>query len=226
MEREDITKFTNSVILLSKLFTTIEDRFLKQKLYEKLSDFVSVFVEHERKNVAQFPHIVQREHVAQCGNKDLLNSINNLLDYLEYLVHISKDNATPLLIAQRNLLKFKLHILQKNKKEKVGRAPLTSDVQRPSDVANLPSEVPVTASVAISKPSVRNKPARLVLKTDSNKEQIFNYIKKTPDVRTKEIMSEFSALSGRTVKRNLKELADEGFVKKRSGGEAVYYPCG
>src|SRR3989344_5220271 len=158
--------------------------------------------------------------------RDLLNSINNLLDYLEYLAHISENNTSSLLVAQRNLLKFKLHILQKNKKEKVGRAPLTSDVQRPSDVANLPSEVPVTASVAISKPSVRNKPARLVLKTDSNKEQIFNYIKKTPDVRTKEIMSEFSALSGRTVKRNLKELADEGFLKKRSDGAAVYYTCG
>jgi DeoR/GlpR family transcriptional regulator of sugar metabolism len=60
----------------------------------------------------------------------------------------------------------------------------------------------------------------------TNKDQIFNYIKKTPDIRTKEVMTEFSALSGRTVKRNLKELIDEGFLKKKSDGVAVYYTCG
>jgi len=243
MEKEDILKFTNSVILLSKLFTTVEDRFLKQKLHDKLSDFVSAFVVEQHsvnvaqtelrnisKNVAQFSHVVQREYVAQRGHKDLLNSINNILDYLEHLAHISKDNTTPLLVAQRNLLKFKLHILQKSKIVKKAKeeseTSLTSDVQRPFDVANFPSEVPVTASVAISKSVLSAQRKNNFGTGTSNKEQIFNYIKKTPDIRTKEIMSEFSALSGRTVKRSLKELTDEGFLKKRSDGAAVYYTCG
>ncbi|MBI2674251.1 MAG: DeoR family transcriptional regulator [Candidatus Yanofskybacteria bacterium] len=250
MEREDITKFINSIILLSKLFTTTEDRFLKQKLYDKLSRFVSAFVTERKNNysyasynlgfrninnVAKSNDIVQRStNVAQYHHQNLLNSTDNILDYLEYLAHISKNNTTPLLVAQRNLLKFKLHILQNNKVSKNEKrvsetslvsdvAPLTSDTPRPSDAVH--SSI-ISPAILVSKPSARNKPARLALKTDSNKEQIFNYVKKTPDVRTKEIMSEFSALSARTVKRNLKELADEGFLKKRSDGVAVYYTCG
>ena len=65
-----------------------------------------------------------------------------------------------------------------------------------------------------------------MLKYDSNKERIFNFIQKTQEVRTKDIMSEFNILSSRTVKRNLKELTDQGFVKKIVEAGAVYYTCG
>lgn len=217
MEREDVLKFTNSVILLSKLFARIEDKFLKQKLHGKISDFVFVFIEQKNihsstshksgfrnaESVAKSDEIVQREHVAQSRHKDLINAINNLIDYLEHLAHISKNNTTPLFLAQRNLLKFKLHILKKNKVCKSAKG--------------------VTAEITTSKLSVKPGSVRLALKSNSSKERIFSFIKKTPDVRTKEVMSEFSALSSRTVKRNLKELTDEGLLKKRSDGVAVYY---
>lgn len=196
MKREDISKFTNAVILISKLFMTTDDRFLKQKLHGKISDFVSAFVE-QKSIYSPMSHNV--------AHQTLLNSINNLIDFLEHLVHTSKTNTTPLLVAQRNLLRFKLHILQQSKKRKGG----TSDIQRPSDVVNSVSP----------KPSARKSR----LKVDSNKERIFNYIKKTPDARARDVMTEFSALSGRTVKRSLKELTDEGFLKKISDGAAVYY---
>ena len=202
MEREDISKFTNSIILISKLFTMMEDRFLKQKLHGKLSDFVSAFM--EQKNA----HSPTSYNV----NSDFKNSLNVLLDYLEYLAHISKNNTTPLLIAQRNLLKFKLHILQSNRDRKNTKG--VSKILQPH-------EVPVTARVAISKSSVRT--SRICLAPNSSKERIFNFVKKTPDARTKDIMSEFNVLSGRTVKRSLKELTDGGFLKKRSDGAAVYY---
>ena len=219
MEREYVSKFTNSVILLSKLFSATEDRFLKQKLHRKLTYFVFAFLEqysisreHRFHNVisaTKSDNTVQCEHVAQCQDKALLNSINSLLDYLDYLAYISKGNATPLFLAQRNLLKLKLHILRQNKKEKTER-PITN------------------AKFAFNE---RERDSSVQRKKNfgmgtTNKERIFNYIKKTPDVRTKEIMSEFSALSGRTVKRSLKELLDEGFLRKRSDGAAVYYTCG
>ncbi|MBI4160729.1 MAG: winged helix-turn-helix domain-containing protein [Candidatus Yanofskybacteria bacterium] len=273
MEKEDILKFTNTIIVLSKLFTTMEDRFLKQKLHGKLSDFVFAFVTEQKNNyphtsrnlgfrninnIAKSDDIVQRStNVVQYHHRNLLNSINNLLDHLEYLAHISKDNTTPLLVAQRNLLKFKFRVLQKDKKGKVDRAPLTSDVVPLTSEAPRPSDVrpPVPASggssgvvvnsdvvnsaILISRPAAEVEqvfgkqgpvPSAQRKKNfgtgTTNKEQIFNYIKKTPDIRTKEIMSEFSALSGRTVKRSLKELTDEGFLKKRSDGAAVYYTCG
>lgn len=197
MDRENILRFTNSIVLLSKLLTNVEDKFLRRKLYEKMFDMVSVFIAHKN-NSSPTSH-----------NQNLLNSINNLLDYLEYLAHISEDNTSPLLFAQRNLLKFKLHILKQKKKEKSSMKSSSSEVLSSDAV-----------SLLIPKSSVRVKPR---IKSDSNKERIFNYIKKTPEVRTKDVMREFSALSGRTVKRSLKELTDEGFLKKISDGASVYY---
>lgn len=214
MDRENILRFTNSIVLLSKLLTKIEDKFLRRKLYEKIFDMVSVFVINKN-NSSPASH-----------NQNLLNSINNLLDYLEYLAHISEDNVVPLLFTQRSLLKFKLHILKRNKDltaQSGKKASGTSDVASTSDVVNLPSKIPVMANVKISKPSARTKFTRLALKSNSNKERIFHFVRKMPNVRTKDVLSEFSALSGRTVKRSLKELTDNGFLMKRSDGVAVYY---
>ena len=56
-----------------------------------------------------------------------------------------------------------------------------------------------------------------------NKQKILNYIKRSPNSRTRDIIYEFSVLSERTVKRNLKELVGEGLVKKFSKDNAVYY---
>ena len=215
MEREDVLKFTNSVILLSKLFTTVEDKFLKRKLYEKLSDFVSAFMEQKSASSSASHNI----------DLNLKNSTNNLLDNLEYLAHISKNNVTPLLIAQRNLLKFKLHHILKQNEE--GKTDKTSNTQQ--SLERLVSEHPATETELVLS---KQKPTLLAQRRNNfgtgitTKERIFNYIKKTPDVRTKDVLNEFSALSGRTVKRSLKELIDGGFLRKRSDGIAVYYTCG
>ena len=61
------------------------------------------------------------------------------------------------------------------------------------------------------------------LKESSNKERIFNFIKRSPNSRTKEIIDEFNILSERTVKRNLKELTTEGLVRKLAKDKGVYY---
>lgn len=207
MEKEDTLKFTNLIILLSKLFMTLEDRFLKQKLHSKILDFVSAFIE-QRTKLSPTP-------TSHNINLDLKNSVNNLVDYLEYLIHISKENTTPLFLAQKNLLKFKLYILRKSKVKESARIPKNS----------MTSETPIAVdtSATVLRSSLIPKISRLALRPDSNKERIFNFIKKIPDVRTKDIMSEFNALSGRTVKRSLKELTEEGWLEKRSDGVAVYY---
>ncbi|OGN02507.1 MAG: hypothetical protein A2655_02165 [Candidatus Yanofskybacteria bacterium RIFCSPHIGHO2_01_FULL_43_42] len=235
MEKQDILKFTNSIVLLSKLLTGVEDKFLREKLYGKMANMVSAFVEHRTDRIVLSHNSEPRNannpiksddarrdpnYVAQYRQVNLLNSVDNLLDYLEYLAHISKNDTTPPLLAQRNLLKFKLHILKRNRD-----AGFTKGVSETTGVLDIShsSDVPVTAGIVISKPSTKTKTPRLALKSNSNKERIFNYIKKTSDVRAKDVMNEFNALSGRTVKRSLKELTDEGFLKKRSDGIAVYY---
>ena len=213
-----MSKFTNSVILLSKLLTTIEDRFLEHKLRGKISDFVSAFVEEKN---SRSPDIVQHNMSHNVVRQNLLNSINNLLDHLEYSSHILKGNATPPLLAQINLLKFKLYVLKCHKAEKVSKMSLAPAVE---DLASSVSFV--KPSSALKSPSKIKRADRQTLKSDSNKERIFNFIQKTQEVRSRDIMSEFNVLSSRTVKRNLKELTDDGFVKKIVEGGAVYYICG
>lgn len=201
MEREDILKFTNSVILLAKLLTKIEDKFLAQKLHNKISGMVSAYIVQHSMNVAQYHH------------SELLNSMNSILDFLELLAHNSRPDTTPLLLAQKNLLKFKLYIL---KQTNLGTMKARSAIK-----VNEP--LPSTPEIQTPKPVLKNKSLRPVLKSDSNKEKIFNFIKRSPDIRAKEIIDKFSILSDRTVKRNLRELTDEGLLKKKLENGAVYY---
>lgn len=206
MEREDTQKFTNSVILLSKLLVKIEDKFLARKLYEKIADFILAFVEQKSRSSITSHNI---------NYVNLANSFTNLLDYLEYLAHISKD-IIPLLVAQRNLLKFKLYVLKqggRNRDIKIGEFSKISAT----------SDVPMPAEVLTLKPSSKIKTVRPIPKSNSTKERILNFVRKFPDVRTKEIIDKFNALSGRTVKRNLRELTSEGLLEKKSESGAVYY---
>ena len=219
MGKEDILKFTNSIIILSKLLAKIEGRFLVEKLYGKISDMVSAFIGqceyaaqiglHNAESVVKPNNVRQHNMSHNVAYQNLLNSINGALDYLEYLEHDSKSDTTPLLLAQKNLLKFKLHVLKRNQVVKPER-------NKVEDKATNVSEIGL-------KPILKHKTVRSALKLDSNKEKIFNFIKKFPDARTKEIIDEFNALSDRTVKRNLKELIDEGFLKKKSEGGAMCY---
>ena len=44
MEEESLKNFTNSVIFLVKLFAGLKDKFLAQKLYDKISGFVAGYI--------------------------------------------------------------------------------------------------------------------------------------------------------------------------------------
>src|SRR3989344_5969326 len=217
MEREDTLKFINSVVLLSKLLAKVEERFLAEKLYGKISDMVLVFIEYvvetelrRAESIAKSNSAAQHPiNVAQYYYKNLLNSIRGVLDCLEYLEHDTKNNITPLLLAHKNLLKLKLHILKHSQ--------VTKLIEKKTE------SQPTSVSEIKIKPALKNKAAGSPLKSNSSKEKIFNFIKRFPDVRTKKIISEFNALSDRTVKRNLKELIDEGLLKKKSEDGAVYY---
>ena len=68
-------------------------------------------------------------------------------------------------------------------------------------------------------PKVSDKPAKL----NQSKLKILNFIKSYPDTRAKDIINEFSALSDRTVKRNLTELLKMRMIKKRVDNKATYY---
>ena len=137
------------------------------------------------------------DNVAQY-NPTLLTSINSLLELLEYLEHSKAVAVPPLLYARRNLFSLKLQTMRAAEKPKV--------IEREKK----------EFSPAIPK-------QKKDISVSGNKERIYNYIKRSPNSRTKDIIYEFSVLSDRTVKRNLKELVSEGLVRRVAKDKAVYY---
>ena len=196
MEEESLKNFTNSVIFLVKLFAGLKDKFLAQKLYDKISEFIAGYIKlFDEKGE---DHSMSHNIVAI----ELKNTVNNLLEFLDYLEHSKLVMTTPLLYACRNLLDFKLNLIKLHHRS-VQSAPKPKD-DKP--VPFIPKNI-----------KHRN------LRESSNKERIFNFIKHAPNSRTKEIIEEFGVLSERTVKRNLKELITEGLVRKWAKDNGVYY---
>lgn len=197
MEEESLKNFTNSIIFLVKLFAGLKDKFLAQKLYDKISGFIVGYIKlfnSKEEDSETVSHNITA--------KDLKNILDGLLELLDYLEHSKLSSTTPLLYARKNLLNFKLELI------KLRHEPVRT-VPKPKE-----NKPPVLVP--------RNVQSRN-LKESSNKEKIFNFIKHSPNSRTKEIIEEFSILSERTVKRNLKELTTEGLVRKFAKDNGVYY---
>lgn len=188
MQEESVKSFINTVIFAARIFPGLKDKFLARKLYDKLSDFVLTYSDKAGGNVAQY------------SQGEVLVSINNLLELLDYLEHSKTSALTPLLYSRRNLLVLKLQLIR--------------TAEKPSSIEKERKEV----SPAIPRIKIKKE-----TNVGGNKEKIFNYIKRSPNSRTKDIIYEFSILSERTVKRNLRELVDDGLVKKVSKDKAVYY---
>src|SRR3989338_3517681 len=200
MVEDSLKNFISSIIFLVKIFSGLKDKFLAQKLYDKISGFIVGYVKLfglRGEGSDSMSHNVVL--------KDLLNSVNGLLELLDYLEHSKVVSISPLLYACRNLLDLKLSLIKSRQHQLAPSAPKPKEDK---------SVIFVSKNV---KP--RNS------KENSNKERILNFIKKSPNSQTKEIIYEFSLLSNRTVKRNLKELLDEGFIKKISKDNTVYYNC-
>lgn len=193
---EERTKnFINTVIFVSRIFSDLKDKFLARKLYDKLSDFISTYALPPRDNVAQYQYVAQYYH-------QLKITTDSLLELLDYLEHSKMVAVTPLLYARRSLFAFKLQLIRIQPESN----PPAGGVEKESK------------AVSPDMPKIKKE-----INLSGNKQKILNYIKRSPDSRTKDIIYEFSVLSERTVKRNLKELVSEGLVKKSSKDKAVKY---
>ena len=207
MQEESVKNFINTVIFTAKIFSGLKDKFLARKLYDKLSDFVLAYSDKAKG---------AGSNVAQSGQQDLLVSVNNLLELLDFLEHSKTIAPTPLLYVRRNLLALKLQSIRTVKK------PNIIEKEKPSSQAQVEGKGTSSAVPKINlRPELKSKEKETSV--GGNKEKIFNYIKRSPNSRTKDIIYEFSILSKRTVKRNLKELVDDGLLKKVAKNKAVYY---
>ncbi len=198
MEEKSFKNFANSIISLVKLLVGLKDKFLAQKLYNKTVGLIAGYIgllNYREGNNSIASHNIKAN--------DLKNIVDGLLDFLELLEYSKYVSPTPLLYARKNLLNFKLDLVRK-----FYHKPIQTVFKQ-----NENKPTPVTFRKTLQKNH----------KGNSNKERIFNFIKHSPNSRTKEIVEEFSALSERTVKRNLKELIQEGLVSKEAKNNAVYY---
>ena len=206
---DSVKNFINTVIFVSRIFSGLKDKFLARKLYNKLSDFIAAYIAQRgfsNINVAKSGYIVQHRDVAQYSQLDIKVATDSLLDLLDYLEHSKAVVATPLSYARRSLFALKLQLIRIQPKQHIVKKERAASRAAPK--INL-------------RPELRSREKEINL--SGNKEKILNYIKRSPDSRTKDIIYEFSVLSGRTVKRNLKELVDDGLLKKVSKDKAIYY---
>lgn len=205
-KEESVRQFTQAVILLAKMFPLIKDDFFAQKLQHKMSDFILAYSEFLSSGG-------DKPDVAQSADpkRALIQNIDALVDHLDYFQHLSAVSATPLLSAKYILMRLKVLVMQ----TQPAARPEPEDT--PAASGGLPAQNISPAAGGSGKP--KDSLAGL----NENQEKIFGFIKNSPDVRAKDVIDEFSVLSERTVKRNLKELLRSGMIQKRSENRAVYY---
>ncbi|MBI2065021.1 MAG: hypothetical protein HYT62_03160 [Candidatus Yanofskybacteria bacterium] len=210
MKIEDIANhFTKTLVLIASFSATLEDIFLAKKLQDKMEILISSYIrlagQEEDSNVAQY-YITEK----------LISEIDETLGLFEIINRFGViKKTTPLLLASRSLLSLKLELIKiKNglyagsrEKERDSKVSVANNNFRTSPISRTPSQKNIYQDRELN----------------PNKEKILNFIKRSPHTRTKDIIHEFSALSDRTVKRNLGELLRVGLVNKKIENKAVYY---
>ena len=194
--------FSRTIIFLAEINNLIEDKFFYEKFGVKISNLLDsyiIFSSRSGDNVAQY----------QMANTKVIESLDNILEMFEELKYLNLIRYSPLFLqAQKNLLEFKLELkeygnkLPKFKSESVETKELEKQTDQKSTIGNI----------------IKKNP-----KLNQSKKRILEFIRNSPNTRTKDIISEFNALSDRTVKRNLTDLLRTGLIKKRIDSKAVYY---
>lgn len=146
-------------------------------------------------------HSTKKEHP-----QEYIQSWKSVDRLLEEIIYVSQSGRVALAISRERVLYYLREMILESRSLKVQEA------------ASLPPSAP--------RPSVetfRTKPLKSLLQINPTHVKILEFIRRAPERRPKEIIDEFSALSGRTIKRGLKELSQEGFIIKKSENRAVYY---
>lgn len=188
--------FVTSFLSLSRIFSYAKDSFWQQKIYDRLINLSTAFINFEiclsrgtQGNVAQS---------TEFGR--LISSIDSCFELIELLEHYNEIGVTPLFGAKRSTLNFKLKLLASLSREQKQQERIVEKAPR------VDAEIP-----------------RQVNKLNSNKERVLEFIKTTGEARTKDIISVFPNISERTVKRALKELLSLKLVVKKVKDNGVFY---
>jgi DNA-binding MarR family transcriptional regulator len=198
MQDDHLKQFTVTVILLARVLGDVKDRVILRRMHADMISWIQAYIRLPRESY----------HVAQSESfYGLKSSYGNLTRDLEDLEHFHLCPPTPLAQTQRALCQWYKLILEQagaSHRRKEEKAP----VQERGVVASLEKQG-----------STKEQPLSL----SDNQQKILSFIRSSPDARTKDIIDEFSSLSDRTIKRNLRELADAGLITRRAGLRAAFY---
>ena len=208
MAEDSLKNFVDSVIFLTRVFNGLKDGFFIRRLYFKIYDFTSAYLAflNKGKGSTEFD-VAQYE-----PGRNLINKVNNLCELLDYIEHSDSSINNPLLISRKKLLELKIKLLNHIKEIKPNAKPAEQNKKR------IVSNQTVKKDAEISVDAVENINVLSV-----NKEKIMDFVKRFKNVRAKDIVDNFDSLSIRTIKRNLKELTDKGYLVRKSENSAVFY---
>lgn len=194
--------FTATIILLARICNLVGDKFF----YDKFENKMRILLED---SIFLFGRGGDSVAQRQVLNERVLKSLNDVLEIIDELEYLSFLKASPLILeARKNLLLLKFEAV------KSGGELINISAKKPEKHAE---EKQMDDQIAQAKPVRKN------LRLNQSKKKILEFIKASPNTRTKDIISEFNAMSDRTVKRNLTDLLHSGFIKKRVDNKAVYY---
>ncbi len=200
-ERQQL--FLKVITPLFQAQQTVLDSFFNNRLNQEIESILEKHI--------QYCLIGEDQIRRQQANRDYIKALKNIVTFIEEIIYLKKGESIPLAIAHERLLFYLREILR--------------------DIKSFDLETP-TVSVEIVKPEKEihqedipeRKPIRIREKrSNSSRNNILEFLRLAPERRSREIINEFSALSERTVKRNLKELSNEGLIVKKSENRAVYY---
>lgn len=195
--------FFEAFFSLTRLFLSVKDNFLKQKLAKKIEEFfmaaqdsahVSRSVEFEPSQVDLAPY--QRKAVLKL-------IIEELNEFIDLLIHFKISDLSPALLAQKKLLVFYLEIINC----------LVSKTE-----AAKPKLIHNKGLTFFADKFVKGK-------TKHSKERIIEYLKTRPfGAQVKEMVSVFqNQFSRRTLQRHLNDLLEENvLVKNKDDGFPRY----
>ena len=202
MNQEELLKnFINVLIQITKLSIQLEDSFFANKLGNRISKFIRSFIDY-----CVFAKNAKSKD--ELGFYKLLIICDTLAELAEEMVYLGFLNfSVTVPEAKKNLLIFKLNLIR-YQSQILDQEVNKNTIEKTNDRQETNSVV---------------KKSKKFIKLNLSKQKILSFIKTYPDIRTKDIISEFSALSDRTVKRNLTELLRIGIIKKRVDNKATHY---
>ncbi len=191
--------FVQTLQALLQAQQEVSDIFFNRRLSNAIA---SVIESHIRYHGAKKDHA---QEYAQAS-KEYIQSWKSIDHLLEEIMYVNESGRIALAIARERLLYYLREMILESKSVKIS-------------VAEAAPSVAPQAAVEVS----QTRPLKSINHINPTHAKILEFIRRAPERRPKEIIDEFSALSGRTIKRGLKELSREGFIVKKSENRAVYY---